>query len=135
MAFDPVQPDTLFRSAPGRGLSLADGGQTWEQLNAQFADECPNVRFPRVLSMAVDPADHRVVGRPEVDGVRRSLDGGETWETIGAAVTPGKIGRQLNDPDIHGITVSGPLPPRVRQYSTLEIFASTDAGESWQPWE
>jgi hypothetical protein len=68
-----------------------------------------------------------------VDGVRRSLDGGETWETIGAAVTPGKIGRQLNDPDIHGIAVSGTSPTTVFVSTPREIFASTDAGESWQP--
>jgi photosystem II stability/assembly factor-like uncharacterized protein len=84
--------------------------------------------------MAVDPADHRVVwAGAEVDGVRRSLDGGETWDTIGAAVTPGKIGRQLNDPDIHGIAVSGTSPTTVFVSTPREIFASTDAGENWQP--
>ena len=131
VAFDPVQPDTIFAgSRPGAVFRSRDGGQTWEQLNAQFAHECPNVRFPRVLTMAVDPADHRVVwAGAEVDGVRRSLDGGETWETTGAAVTPGKIGRQLNDPDIHGIAVSGTSPSTVFVSTPREIFASTDRGE------
>jgi photosystem II stability/assembly factor-like uncharacterized protein len=87
-----------------------------------------------VLSMAVDPTDHRVVwAGAEVDGVRRSLDGGETWETTGAAVTPGKIGRQLNDPDIHGIAVSSTSPSTVFVSTPREVFASTDRGESWQP--
>ena len=47
VAFDPVQPDTLFAGArPGAIFRSRDGGQQWEQLKAHFADECPNVRFP-----------------------------------------------------------------------------------------
>ena len=48
-------------------------------------------------------------------------------------MTPGKIGRQLNDPDIHGIVVSGAAPTTVFVSTPREVFASTDRGESWQP--
>ena len=63
--------------------------------------------------------------------MRRSLDGGETWTTIGAAMTPGSTGRELSDPDIHGMVVSAASPTTVLTSTPGEIFASTDAGESW----
>ncbi|ETX08075.1 MAG: hypothetical protein ETSY2_07580 [Candidatus Entotheonella gemina] len=135
VAVDPVHPDTIFAGTrPGAIFRSRDGGQQWEPLNAHFADACPNVRFPRVLSLVVDPSDpQKVWAGAEVDGVRRSLDGGETWETTGSAMTPGTIGQQLNNPDIHGIVVSSASPTTVLVSTPREIFASTDTGENWQP--
>jgi hypothetical protein len=87
------------------------------------------VRFPRVLSMAVDPTDHRIVwAGVEVDGVRRSLDGGDTWETTGAAVTPGKIGLQLNTFATH--SADPDLVLTCSHYG--QVFISNDAGDSWR---
>jgi photosystem II stability/assembly factor-like uncharacterized protein len=125
VAFDPVQRDTIFAGArPGAIFRSRDGGQKWEHLNAHFAETCPNVRFPRVLSLAIDPTDPQIVwAGVEVDGVRRSLDGGDTWETTGAAVTPGTIGRQLNNPDIHGVVVSSASPCRSRNPVAVETRA------------
>jgi photosystem II stability/assembly factor-like uncharacterized protein len=59
----------------------------------------------------------------EVDGVRRSLDGGDTWAPLANG---------LGDPDIHGIAVSGGQPKVVLATTPREVFANTDAGESLQ---
>ena len=80
--------------------------------------------IPRVTALVVDPEDHRTIWAGiEVDGVRRSLDGGETWTTIAGG---------LSDPDIHGIAISGGQPKVVLATTPREVFASTDGGESWQ---
>jgi photosystem II stability/assembly factor-like uncharacterized protein len=125
LAIDPVVPDILFAGTkPPAVFRSRDGGQQWEQLAVELAAECPAVVIPRVTALAVDPEDHRTVWAGiEVDGVRRSLDGGETWTTMAGG---------LVDPDIHGIALSGGQPKRVLATTPREVFASTNAGESWQ---
>ena len=87
--------------------------------------ECINVEAPRVLSVAIDPSDANVVwAGVEVDGVRRSLDGGETWTSITNGIT---------DPDTHGVVVSTATPKTGFTNTASEIFTSIDMGESWQP--
>ena len=114
--FAGTSPSALFRST--------DGGESWEQLPVDMAEECPNVRVPRVTALEVDPANSNVVwAGVEVDGVRRSLDGGDSWTRINGG---------LNDPDIHGMTVSVGGSTTVFTSTPGEVFASTDTGESWQ---
>jgi photosystem II stability/assembly factor-like uncharacterized protein len=58
-----------------------------------------------------------------VDGVQRSLDGGDTWARISGGLT---------DPDIHGMAISSGNPNTVLTSTPGEVFTSTDTGESWQ---
>jgi len=125
LAIDPAEPETLFAGTqPSAVFRSRDSGQRWEKLALELAAECPAVVIPRVTALVVDPADHRTVWVGiEVDGVRRSRDGGETWTTIAGG---------LSDPDIHGIAISGGQPKTVLATTPREVFASSDAGESWQ---
>jgi photosystem II stability/assembly factor-like uncharacterized protein len=76
-----------------------------------------------VTKLMVDPQDHRVVwAGVEVDGVYRSLDGGDTWAHIEGGVNP----------DIHGMAISLGDPKKVLASTPREIYATTDMGESWQ---
>jgi photosystem II stability/assembly factor-like uncharacterized protein len=124
IAIDPVDPDIIFAGTrPSALFRSTDGGRNWRKLLVEMAEECPNVRIPRVTALAVDPSDHRIVwAGVEVDGVRRSTDGGDTWQ----AITNG-----INDPDIHdvGVVVNGKTT--VLTTTPREIFASTDRGETW----
>jgi photosystem II stability/assembly factor-like uncharacterized protein len=125
VAVDPADPDIIFAGTrPAALFRSKDGGRSWRQLPAQMADECPNVRIPRVTALSVDPTDHRVIWAGiEVDGVRRSTDGGDSWQ----AITSG-----IPDPDIHDIGVFVNGGARVLTTTPHEIFESHDRGESWQ---
>jgi hypothetical protein len=125
IAFDPSDPDTIFAGTrPAALFRSQDGGRHWDKLRADMAEECPNVRVPRVTALTVDPSDRQIVwAGVEVDGVRRSVDGGETWTRIAGG---------LNDPDIHDVAVRAAGNAKTVLTSTpREIFASTDKGESW----
>ena len=123
-AFDPVDPDIVFAgTSPSALFRSYDGGQRWETLPVDMAETCPNVRRPRVTSLVVDPSDHNIIwAGVEVDGLRRSLDGGNTWTRIDG-------GPDIED--IHSIAVSVGQPTTVLANTGSEVFASTDTGESW----
>jgi photosystem II stability/assembly factor-like uncharacterized protein len=125
VALDPVDPDILFAGTrPAALFRSSDGGQRWEKLAVDLAAECANVRIPRVTALVIDPSDHNIIWAGiEVDGVRRSLDGGETWTHIAGG---------LDDPDIHDIRVSAATPKTVLTSTPWEIFVSTNTGEGWQ---
>jgi photosystem II stability/assembly factor-like uncharacterized protein len=80
LAIDPAEPETLFAGTqPSAVFRSQDGGQRWAKLALELAEECPAVVIPRVTALVVDPEDHRTIWAGiEVDGVRRSQDGGET---------------------------------------------------------
>ena len=62
VAYDPTDPNTIFAGTrPAALYRSADGGRHWEKLRADMAEECPNVRIPRVTALTVDPSDHRIV--------------------------------------------------------------------------
>jgi photosystem II stability/assembly factor-like uncharacterized protein len=124
VAFDPADPEIIFAGTrPAALYRSSDGGRHWVKLRADMAEECPNVRVPRVTALTVDPTDHRVVwAGVEVDGVRCSRDGGESWTRV--------LGG-LNDPDIHDTAVMANGAKTVLTSTPREIFASTDNGESW----
>lgn len=126
LAIDPVNPDNIYAGCrPGAIFRTRDGGAHWEHTAAEFAEYCANVSVPRVLTMAVDPSDPRKIwAGAEVDGVRRSIDGGETWTRV----------ESLEEPDIHFIAVSpgsNGNPSKVITSTAPEVYLSTDVGESW----
>ena len=110
-------------STPGIFRST-DGGKSWGKLRVDIADECPNVGVPRPTGIAVDPTNDRNVWVGlEVDGVRYSTDGGETWS---------KLNGQIRNQDVHNVLVIEGPPKTVFTVVNDDIWRSTDDGKSWQ---
>jgi photosystem II stability/assembly factor-like uncharacterized protein len=129
IAIDPVDPQVMFAgvgtpSKPAIYRST-DGGKTWEHRAMEIADECENVGIPRPTAIAVDPTDHRNVWVGlEVDGIRRSRDGGETWTRVNGAI---------KNPDVHSVLVVAGPPRIVFVLVNDEVWRSADDGRTWEP--
>ncbi len=76
-----------------------------------------------VTSLVVDPDDHRRVwAGVEIDGVFRSLDGGDNWTHLDGG---------LYDPDIHAVAIASTQPKRLYASTAREMFVSENLGDSW----
>ena len=125
VAVDPVDPNTLFVGTRPEAFRSRDDGKTWEKLTMGVNMECP-IGLPRTTNMIVDPIDHRTVWAGiEVDGVYKSLDGGDNWVHLP------DLGPDLFHGDIHGMALRSEGQRAVYCTSPFGIATSTDQGESW----
>ena len=127
LAVDPVEPDVVFAGTgtptPAGIFRSTDGGERWEQRPVDVVAECPAVGTPRVTGIAIDPDSHRSIWASiEVDGVRHSTDGGDTWVSLEGAI---------ENPDAHNVTVTPGPPKTVIVVVNNDILTSTDDGATW----
>ena len=128
LAIDPAAPETMFAGTgtPNRATIFrsADGGESWDQRPVEVAEECPAVGIPRVTGIAIDPDNRSNVWMGvEVDGVRRSTDGGDTWHSVNGGIP---------NPDIHSVAVAPGSPKTVFVVVNDDVFTSTDDGVTWE---
>jgi photosystem II stability/assembly factor-like uncharacterized protein len=126
LAINPDAPEVMYAGTrPSAIFRSVDGGLRWQQLSVDLAKECPAVRIPRITALVIDPTDPKKLWAGiEVDGVRRSADGGETWDQPNDGLT---------NPDIHGMAMSVGSTNTLWAATNSDIFWSTDGGASWQP--
>ena len=129
IAFDPSNPQIAFAGTgtpdPCQIYRSRDGGATWELRPCEVAAECPAVGVPRVTGIAIDPTNGNSVWVGiEVDGLRHSSDGGDTWETVPHQDIPNL--------DIHNVTVTQGPPHRVVVMVNDDVFLTDDDGSTWR---
>ena len=128
LAIDPKEPEVLFAGTgtptPCALFRSSDGGTSWEQRPVKIAEQCENVGIPRVTAIAIDPSNTRNIWMGlEVDGVRYSRDGGDTWASVNGTIT---------NPDVHNVAVAGGPTSTVFVVVNNEAYASTNDGATWR---
>ena len=127
MAIDPVDPSVMYAGTgtptPAAVFRSKDGGATWERRPMEAAEECPAVGTPRVTGIAIDPENRQNIWLGlEVDGVRRSTDGGDTWSSLNGAIP---------NLDVHNVAVAAGPPKTVVVVVNNDVYTSTDDGSTW----
>jgi photosystem II stability/assembly factor-like uncharacterized protein len=129
VAADASDPSVMFAGTgtptPAAVFRSEDGGTKWHKLPVTIAEECEAVGVPRVTGLAVDPLDSRTVWVGlEVDGVRVSRDGGDSWTSLGRAIA---------NPDVHAVAVGAGAQKSVYVLVNNDVVVSRDDGLSWTP--
>jgi photosystem II stability/assembly factor-like uncharacterized protein len=150
LLFHPREADLLYAGTAPAGLFRSDdGGDTWRRARAFRAPMRVAMTFPtRVTRLAADPSHPReLYAGLEVDGIVRSVDGGETWEDVShdlvrlAEARPHLRSRIVSDTelegmlDTHAVCVSSAAPGTVFVALRMGVFRSADRGRTWEDLE
>jgi photosystem II stability/assembly factor-like uncharacterized protein len=127
LAQDPQNPALMLAGTCPAGLFRStDAGRTWEALDAGMPAACTNGAplTPRVTCLLIDAVDGAMFAGVEIGGVRRSRDGGRTWEVLSAG---------LSSQDIHGLAAVWSGDRTLLATTNNDVNRSTDDGETWTP--
>jgi photosystem II stability/assembly factor-like uncharacterized protein len=123
IAIDPVDSNKIYVAAwsvvdnnAGDIFRSTDGGQSWRAL--------PGMSGKSVRALELAPSNPKIIVAGALDGVHRSLDGGNTWEKI----TPD------HNPDLRNFesVAIDPVNPEVIYAGTWHLpWKTTDGGKTW----
>jgi photosystem II stability/assembly factor-like uncharacterized protein len=118
IAVDPDDPETLWVIGNTVPFRSTDRGRTWTRVRPD-----PGAGDVRAKRVAINPVDGSNVLIMLTDGtLRRTRDGGQTWEVAG-------------DPDVapsgNATLVFDPQTPSTIYVAGLGIAKSTDGGTTW----
>ena len=127
LAINPDNPRIIYAgTCPSALYRSDDGGESWKKLYVELAPDCgPGVPvIPRVTTITIDPDDSQTIyAGIEIDGMRISHDGGESW-------TEGSEG--LSSLDIHGLVVVPGNPKTLVAATNNDVCTTTDM-MNWTP--
>jgi len=135
VAFDPRDSDILFAAAATGGVFRSpDRGQSWTPI----FDDQPVLTIGD-LALAPSNPDVIYVGTGEANGsvnnyagtgIYKSIDAGDTWESIGLESTT-SIGRILVHPENPDIVWAGAIGSYYLPDENRGVYKSIDGGATW----
>ena len=127
IAIDPTDPSIIF-SGTGTPSPVAmfrsdDGGEKWERRDMEVVKECP-IGNPQMTGIAIDPTNPKSIWAGiEVDGLRHSSDGGDTWT---------RAGSDISNLDVHNVAVTAGPPKTIVVVVNNDVLTSIDDGATWK---
>ncbi len=120
---DPEKPATVYAATDAGLFVSANRGASWMEIRVMSDTASPVA----VRSLAIDPWNISVMYAGTTHkGIRRSSDGGMTWNPAGAGI-PG-----MDSAVVHEILIDRSRPDRVlAAVSPFGVVLSSDAGTSW----
>lgn len=123
VAFDPTQQGVAYAGTPGGAVfRSADGGGTWARVGSTGDDRIVGISA-RGSRVVVSWTGGVFTG---VGGIRRSFDGGATWEVASTA-------QGIANTDVGPVAIDPATPDTVLLGTNAGVFRSTNAGASWSP--
>ena len=131
LAVTPGASNPVYAGGPDGVYKSIDGGLTWVPKNSTFPTNSSGDPA-KVMSLAVDPNNKSIVwAGTAVEGLVRSLNGGESWQFKGFLDMPDVDAVAVKPGDSNTILV-GTGDYRGSSGRTGEIWKSTDGGLTWQ---
>lgn len=149
-----TKPATIFAGSEGNGIfKSTDGGVSWKWLRQGIKFSREFLTYPEIYDMAIDQGGEIVyaaaVGSPgpptgdypsSINGVYKSVDGGNTWKQKVNGLDNSSVGSLAIDPKDPGtiyIGTKGGKPSFTGSdlsdtYFNGGIFKSIDGGETWR---
>jgi photosystem II stability/assembly factor-like uncharacterized protein len=137
ITFDPTTRGRWFVGTRPAGIyRTEDGGASFEELPIDASDFCPGIGLTRITSITLHPDDPaQIFATVEIGGVRRSLDGGDTWDVVMDNLdTPppnGAVYGEHGRTDCHYSRISVGDPDVVVVSTPDGLYSSDDVGKTW----
>lgn len=100
VAVDPARPEVLYAGTSGGVYKTTDGARTWVPFNTGLIPPgfVTSSRSLGVTALVIDPQHTEVLYAGTLDGLYKTVDGGQSWTRIGTGLSDQFISSAAFDP-------------------------------------